>query len=84
MSYSKPTVALQRKPETVEQPGLSICVTCLTVARVPRNRRSPSGAEEVIYPQPFGQITAGATGLSVDFSHLIRKLCGSIWCAADS
>jgi len=73
MSYSKPnrSAATKTRNRVEPAPGSGICVTCLDGCPGPCEiGRSAIRGREVIYPQPFGQITAGADkDYPVDFSH---------------
>ncbi|MDD4953125.1 MAG: FMN-binding glutamate synthase family protein, partial [Desulfovibrionaceae bacterium] len=69
-------------------PGSGICVTCLDGCEGPCEiGRSALKGREVIYPQPFGKITAGCDkDYPVDFSHFnIQGTCvGAVGMEADS
>ena len=73
MSYSKPnrSAATKNRNRVEAAPGSGICVTCMDGCPGPCEiGRSAIRGREVIYPQPFGQITAGADkDYPVDFSH---------------
>ncbi len=90
MSYSKPNRSAATKTKTrVEAAPISgICVTCLDGCPGPCEiGRSAIRGREVIYPQPYGKITAGADkDYPIDFSHFnIQGTCvGAVGVAADS
>ena len=73
MSLSNPN----RSPATLTKnrvkaaPGSGICVTCLDSCPGPCEiGRSAIRGREMLYPQPFGNVTAGADkDYPVDFSH---------------
>jgi len=69
-------------------PGSGICVTCIDGCLGPCEvGRSALRGREVLYPQPFGRITAGSEkNYPVDFSHFnINGSCiGAIGSEADS
>ena len=90
MSLSNPN----RSPATLTKnrvkpaPGSGICVTCLDSCPGPCEiGRSAIRGREMLYPQPFGNVTAGGDkDYPVDFSHFnIHGTCvGAVGCAADS
>ncbi len=90
MSYSKPnrSSATKTKTRVEPAPNSGICVTCLDGCPGPCEiGRSAMRGREVIYPQPYGKITAGADkDYPVDFSHFnIQGTCvGAFGVAADS
>ena len=69
-------------------PGSGICVTCLDSCPGPCEiGRSAIRGREMLYPQPFGNVTAGGDkDYPVDFSYFnIQGTCvGAVGCAADS
>ena len=73
MSFSKPnySVATLTTTRTTPAPISGICVTCVDGCEGPCEiGRSALKGREVIYPQPFGVITAGSEkDYPVDFSH---------------
>jgi glutamate synthase domain-containing protein 2 len=80
MSYSKPnrSAATVTTTRVEPAPGSGICVTCLDGCEGPCEvGRSALKGREMIYPQPFGIITAGAEkDYPVDFSHFnIQGTC---------
>jgi glutamate synthase domain-containing protein 2 len=89
MSYSKPNRSAATLTTTRVEPAPSsgICVTCLDGCEGPCEiGRSALKGREMIYPQPFGKITAGADkDYPVDFSHFnIQGTCvGAVGVAAD-
>jgi len=90
MSLSNPN----RSPATLTKnrvkaaPGSGICVTCLDSCPGPCEiGRSAIRGREMLYPQPFGNVTAGADkDYPVDFSHFnVQGTCvGAIGIKADS
>jgi len=90
MSLSNPN----RSPATLTKnrvkaaPGSGLCVTCLDSCPGPCEvGRSAIRGREMLYPQPFGNITAGADkDYPVDFSHFnIHGTCvGAVGVEADS
>jgi glutamate synthase domain-containing protein 2 len=90
MSYSKPnrSSATKTKTRVEPAPNSGICVTCLDGCPGPCEiGRSAMRGREVIYPQPYGKITAGADkDYPVDFSHFnIQGTCvGAFGVEADS
>ena len=90
MSLSKPN----RSPATLTStrvapaPISGMCVTCLDGCKGPCEiGRSALKGREMIYPQPFGKITAGADkDYPVDYSHFnIQGTCvGAVGIEADS
>lgn len=89
MSFSKPNRSAATLTTTRVEPAPSsgICVTCLDGCEGPCEiGRSALKGREMIYPQPFGKITAGASkDYPVDFSHFnIQGTCvGAVGVAAD-
>jgi len=89
MSLSKPnrSSATLTKTRVEAAPISGICVTCLDGCKGPCEiGRSALRGREVIYPQPFGQITAGADkDYPIDYSHFnIQGTCvGAVGIAAD-
>ena len=73
MSFSKPnhSAATLTSTRVAPAPGSGICVTCLDGCEGPCEiGRSALKGREVIYPMPFGKITAGSEkDYPVDFSH---------------
>lgn len=90
MSFSRPnrSSATRTKNRVEPAPISGICVTCLDGCPGPCEiGRSAINGREIIYPQPFGKITAGADkDYPVDFSHFnIQGSCvGAVGVAADS
>jgi len=90
MSLSNPN----RSPATLTKnrvkaaPGSGICVTCLDSCPGPCEiGRSAIRGREMLYPQPFGNVTAGADkDYPVDFSHFnVQGTCvGAVGIKADS
>jgi glutamate synthase domain-containing protein 2 len=90
MSFSKPN----RSPATFTRnrvepaPMSGICVTCLDGCPGPCEiGRSALRGREVLYPQPFSKVTAGAEkDYPIDFSHFnIQGTCvGAVGVPADS
>lgn len=89
MSYSKPNRSAATVTTTRVDPApiSGICVTCLDGCEGPCEiGRSALKGREMIYPQPFGKITAGAEkDYPVDYSHFnIQGTCvGAVGVAAD-
>ena len=89
MSYSKPNRSSATKTKTRVEPApvSGICVTCLDGCPGPCEiGRSALRGREIIYPQPYGKITAGADkDYPLDFSHFnIQGTCvGAFGIAAD-
>ncbi len=80
MSFSKPNRSAATVTTTRVEPAPSsgICATCLDGCEGPCEvGRSALKGREMIYPQPFGKITAGAEkDYPVDFSHFnIQGTC---------
>lgn len=89
MSYSRPNRSAATLTTTRVEPApiSGICVTCLDGCEGPCEiGRSALKGREMIYPQPFGKITAGADkDYPVDFSHFnIQGTCvGAVGVEAD-
>lgn len=89
MSFSKPNRSAATITTTRVDPApiSGICVTCLDGCEGPCEiGRSALKGREMIYPQPFGKITAGAEkDYPVDFSHFnIQGTCvGAVGVKAD-
>jgi len=89
MSYSRPNRSAATITTTRVSPApiSGICVTCLDGCEGPCEiGRSALKGREMIYPQPFGKITAGAEkDYPVDFSHFnIQGTCvGAVGVQAD-
>jgi len=89
MSLSKPNYSAATRTSTrvAPAPGSGLCVTCLDGCKGPCEvGRSALKGREMIYPQPFGKITAGAEkDYPVDYSHFnIQGTCvGAVGVAAD-
>jgi|UniRef100_A0A7V6A1I9 glutamate synthase domain-containing protein 2 len=89
MSFSKPnrSAATITTNRVEPAPVSGICVTCLDGCEGPCEiGRSALKGREVIYPQPFGKVTAGADkDYPVDFSHFnIQGTCvGAVGLEAD-
>ncbi len=89
MTFSKPNRSAATITSTrVESAPISgICVTCLDGCEGPCEiGRSALKGREMIYPQPFGKVTAGADkDYPVDFSHFnIQGTCvGAVGVEAD-
>ncbi len=89
MSFSKPnrSAATVTTTRVETAPVSGICVTCLDGCEGPCEiGRSALKGREMIYPQPFGKITAGADkDYPVDFSHFnIQGTCvGAVGVEAD-
>lgn len=80
MSFSKPNRSAATITTTRVEPApiSGICVTCLDGCEGPCEiGRSATKGREIIYPQPFGKVTAGAEkDYPVDFSHFnIQGTC---------
>ncbi len=80
MSFSKPnrSAATKTKNRVEPAPVSGICVTCLDGCPGPCEiGQSAIRGREVIYPQPYGKITAGADkDYPVDYSHFnIQGTC---------
>ena len=90
MSFSKPNRSAATVTTTRVDPApiSGICVTCLDGCEGPCEiGRSALKGREMIYPQPFGKITAGAEkDYPADFSHFnIQGTCvGAMGLPADS
>ncbi len=90
MSFSKPnrSAATKTKNRVDPAPVSGICVTCLDGCPGPCEiGQSAIKGREVIYPQPYGKITAGADkDYPLDFSHFnIQGTCvGAVGVEADS
>ena len=90
MSFSKPNRSAATVTTTRVKPApiSGICVTCLDGCEGPCEiGRSALKGREMIYPQPFGKITAGAEkDYPADFSHFnIQGTCvGAVGLPADS
>ncbi len=89
MSFSKPNRSAATITTTRVEPApvSGICVTCLDGCEGPCEiGRSALKGREMIYPQPFGKVTAGADKeYPIDFSHFnIQGTCvGAIGVDAD-
>jgi len=89
MSFSKPnaSAATLTKTRVAVAPYSGLCVTCLDGCRgLCEVGRSALRGREVLYPKPFGRITAGSEkDYPLDFSHFnIQGSCvGAIGIAAD-
>ena len=89
MSFSRPnrSAATVTTTRVEVAPVSGICVTCLDGCEGPCEiGRSALKGREMIYPQPFGKITAGADkDYPVDFSHFnIQGTCvGAVGVEAD-
>ena len=90
MSFSKPnrSSATKTKNRVEPAPISGICVTCLDGCPGPCEiGQSAIKGREVIYPQPYGKITAGADkDYPIDYSHFnIQGTCvGAVGVEADS
>ncbi len=90
MSFSKPnrSAATKTKNRVEPAPISGMCVTCLDGCPGPCEiGRSAIKGREVLYPGPYGKITAGADkDYPVDFSHFnIQGTCvGAVGTEADS
>lgn len=89
MSFSKPnrSAATVTTTRVEPVPSSGICASCLDGCEGPCEvGRSALKGREMIYPQPFGKITAGADkDYPVDFSHFnIQGTCmGAVGIEAD-
>ncbi len=89
MSYSKPndSGATMSRNRITPSPGSGICVTCLDGCPGPCEvGRSALRGREILYPQPFAKVTAGAEkDYPVDFSDFnIQGTCvGAIGVSSD-
>lgn len=89
MSLSKPnaSAATRTRNRVAPSPFSGMCVTCLdTCLGLCEVGQSALRGREVIYPQPFGKVTAGAEkDYPVDFSHFnIQGTCvGAVGIEAD-
>jgi glutamate synthase domain-containing protein 2 len=90
MTLSNPnrSPATLTKTRVKAAPGSGICVTCLDSCPGPCEiGRSAIRGREMLYPQPFGNVTSGADkDYPVDYSHFnIQGTCvGAVGMAADS
>ncbi len=90
MSYSRPNAspATMTRNRVSVSPQSGICVTCLDGCPGPCEvGRSALRGREILYPQPFAKVTAGAEkDYPVDFSHFnIQGSCvGAVGMPADS
>lgn len=90
MSFSKPNRSAATVTSTRVDPApiSGICVTCLDGCEGPCEiGRSALKGREVIYPQPYGKITAGAEkDYPLDFSHfnIMGTAVGAVGMEADS
>jgi glutamate synthase domain-containing protein 2 len=90
MSFSRPnrSAATVTTTRVAPAPISGICVTCLDGCEGPCEiGRSALKGREMLYPQPFGKITAGAEkDYPADFSHFnIQGTCvGAVGLPADS
>ncbi|MBU2522087.1 MAG: FMN-binding glutamate synthase family protein [Proteobacteria bacterium] len=90
MSFSKPnrSAATLTTTRVTPAPGSGICVTCVDGCEGPCEiGRSALKGREVIYPLPFGKITAGSEkDYPVDFSHfnIQGTAVGAVGIEADS
>jgi glutamate synthase domain-containing protein 2 len=90
MTLSNPnrSPATLTKNRVKPSPGSGICVTCLDSCPGPCEvGRSAIRGREMLYPQPFGNITAGADkDYPIDYSHFnIQGTCvGAVGMEADS
>ncbi|RJX34753.1 MAG: FMN-binding glutamate synthase family protein [Desulfurivibrio sp.] len=90
MSFSKPnySAATLTTTRVNPAPGSGICVTCIDGCEGPCEiGRSALKGREVLYPMPFGKITAGSEkDYPVDFSHfnIQGTAVGAVGIAADS
>lgn len=73
MSFSKPNAspATKTRNRVAPSPGSGMCVTCLDgCLGLCEIGQSALRGREVIYPQPFGKVTAGAEkDYPIDFAH---------------
>ncbi|MBW1746574.1 MAG: FMN-binding glutamate synthase family protein, partial [Deltaproteobacteria bacterium] len=90
MSFSKPnrSAATLTTTRVTPAPVSGICVTCVDGCEGPCEiGRSALKGREVLYPMPFGQITAGSEkDYPVDFSHfnIQGTAVGAVGIEADS
>jgi hypothetical protein len=74
MSFTRPNAspATKTRNRVTPSPISGICVTCLDGCPGPCEvGRSALRGREMLYPQPFGKVTAGSEkDYPVDFSHL--------------
>jgi glutamate synthase domain-containing protein 2 len=90
MSFTRPNAspATKTRNRVTPSPISGICVTCLDGCPGPCEvGRSALRGREMLYPQPFGKVTAGSEkDYPVDFSHLnIQGSCvGAMGVEADS
>jgi glutamate synthase domain-containing protein 2 len=90
MSFSKPnrSAATLTSTRVTPAPGSGLCVTCLDGCKgTCEVGRSAIKGKQVIYPTPFGRITAGSEkDYPVDFSHfnIQGTAVGAIGIEADS
>jgi len=90
MSFSKPnrSAATLTSTRVAPSPGSGLCVTCLDGCKGPCEvGRSAIKGKQVIYPTPFGRITAGSEkDYPVDFSHfnIQGTAVGAVGIEADS
>lgn len=90
MSLSKPnaSAATKTRNRVTPSPTSGLCVTCLEgCAGLCEVGKSAVRGREVLYPQPFGEVTAGSEkDYPVDFSHFnIQGSCvGAFGIEADS
>lgn len=90
MSFSKPnrSAATLTTTRVTPAPGSGLCVTCVDGCEGPCEvGRSALKGREVIYPMPFGEITAGSEkDYPVDFSHfnIQGTAVGAVGIEADS
>ncbi|MEA1866506.1 MAG: glutamate synthase-related protein, partial [Thermodesulfobacteriota bacterium] len=90
MSFSKPnrSAATLTSTRVAPAPGSGLCVTCLDGCKgTCEVGRSAIKGKQVIYPSPFGRITAGSEkDYPVDFSHfnIQGTAVGAVGIEADS
>ena len=90
MSFSKPnrSAATLTSTRVAAAPGSGLCVTCLDGCKgTCEVGRSAIKGKQVIYPSPFGRITAGSEkDYPVDFSHfnIQGTAVGAVGIEADS
>ena len=90
MSFSKPnrSAATLTSTRVTPAPGSGLCVTCLDGCKgTCEVGRSAIKGKQVIYPSPFGRITAGSEkDYPVDFSHfnIQGTAVGAVGIEADS
>ncbi|MBW1671599.1 MAG: FMN-binding glutamate synthase family protein [Deltaproteobacteria bacterium] len=90
MSFSKPnrSAATLTSTRVTPAPGSGLCVTCLDGCKGPCEvGRSAIKGKQVIYPSPFGRITAGSEkDYPTDFSHfnIQGTAVGAVGIEADS